>query len=350
MHTRTRRHFAGNHDVSLPPDDRELGSLRARPPSRQTVPALQQPIAASDAERAIDPATRAALASIQPETETLAPVPNQRGPLGSNAHLPRAAAAVSPPLPRVDQTAPALVERKPASAALPAVHEAPIAKATGGSPSMPALTDDVLHTPRNHAWLGWLTAAALLAVGIGFALEYAQLQRELIDTKRESAQQLRDHAARLATVRAELERSRDRIERLAAAEPRVVHESSKSHQASEARSRARAQNGVRREHALGGGREAAPARETARTRPQDARKPEGAARDRSSRAQARRTVDRAAAAAATAELEAETYRASPPEPRQEHSGTESVSRKATKEHDALAGIARTSSDDPLEGL
>lgn len=371
VHTRTGP-WSSDDDIAptteLPPK-REARTLDARsarsgPTSqvaRSAFGAKASPLPAARApERAVDPATAARLESIRR--------------LAHPTHAtPRRAAPPPPPPPRtrhhsdVRETMPAVqpsaaesapeahdvVAAEPAPEVQPVAHHASPRLALGGDASIAAVARQVAAPParaRSGA-LGWVVAAALLAIGGGLYLfGYAALERKLETVERERTEQLNAHDAALAKMSADLERARRELAHRVAAE-QAVRSGAPSVAADSSTAKSRAP------------RELAPAKADAEREPssvneeaaREARRAEWREKIAEKRA-AREAqsadhggVDLAAAAAATAALEAQA--------RESHSAQPSGGDVATPQPSAAEAPAEpkrssgvSESDDPLEGL
>jgi hypothetical protein len=259
----------------------------------------------------------------------------------------------------------------------------PGAPAATPSRAMPATR----RSPNWSARLGWSVAAALMALGVAFhALVYAPLLAEVSSLAQSSTAQLKERDAALAKLRAELAARQSRGEPLAHSSDSAPAAAVREPNVAAVNSRPAAPAQRAREQ-----RVSAPATtnttnttDTTDTKHVAVAKPVDAQAERSAReprepreprehaapdADSKGGVDRAAAAAATAALEAQAYTSPPPaakpagdrvepaarqaapiEAKPAHPAAAPDSPSAPEAKDSLSGMDRGSSDDPLEGL
>lgn len=368
MQSRTRPWSSGNHPT--------LGHKGLSGSPRREPAAAREASAKADelgrARRTMDPTTRQALDSLQSLHTSPPPAPATRSGVAPRG---RARASTPPPAPparprvntpswspQVQTQAAGLPAEEPTQlptpeeVAAPALAQpvTPVARPVLATPVTPIA---VAASQRSNPWWGWAVAAGLAAFGIVFhLLTYAPLQSDLTRLEQTNATLRQEHEATLSKLRAELAAAQSRAE-AATSEPTAtapaqvpvavaVVPRKREPNAAEAKSIAAEPEPV------ASGRKSASADS----------KPAEAQVDREAHAAAKiRGVDRAAASAATAALEAEAYGKSPvtAEPAQAAPRDEgappapSAETPATIEpakKDGLGDIERENSDDPLEGL
>jgi hypothetical protein len=227
-------------------------------------------------------------------------------------------------------------------------------------------------SPNWSARLGWSVAAALMGLGVAFyALVYAPLLAEVNSLAQSSTAQLKERDAALAKLRAALAARQNRDEAVAHGSDSAPAAAVREPNAAAVNSRLAAPAQRTREQ-----RVSAPATTEAKhvavAKPVEAQAERAAREQRehaSPDAESKGGVDRAAAAAATAALEAQAYtshpqaakaagdrvepaarQAAPIETKPAHPPAAAESSSASEAKDSLSGMERGSSDDPLEGL
>jgi hypothetical protein len=282
-----------------------------------------------------------------PRPRRATPEPRVEQPVDQAAHVDEDAATIERPGPA--PATPSMVVERP---------RAPVSAAT---------------RPASSSWVGWGIAGALFVLGMVFyAASYAPLRSELSNLEQATAAQLKERDEALAALRqklTEMQRTLDQRETSAptAAEPPAVTEQH-AQQPSAARVRAKVEQPRV---------EAKPAEPKA-AEPKAADPKKDDARTEQAASKSKAGFDRAAAAAATAALEAQEYgtrtanEAAPQpaameapkpietpkasEPAAEATKKEPPSRPAdeatttTEKKDSLADIEKGPTDDPLEGL
>jgi translation initiation factor IF-2 len=273
------------------------------------------------------------------------------------------------PVEQVDEDA-ATIERQPAPAPTPSMIVERPRSMTGVS--------GTTRPSSSSAWVGWAVAGVLLVLGIAFyAGSYAPLRGELSDLEQRTAAQLkeRDDLVRSMRVRLdEMQRSLAERAASAAAAPTVAPAPTVAEQHAQQQAAARARPIIEQPRA-----ETAPA-EPKVAEPKLTEPKASEPRTEQPTAKAKAGFDRAAAAAATAALEAQEYGSSPkadkapapaaseaPKPSETPKASEPAATAATKKEppsrpatdeapttpekkDSLSDIEKGPSDDPLEGL
>lgn len=325
--------------------------------------------------RALDPATSRALESLQ---TFIRPPPLPASSRTLSGFAPRGSVpesrASEPPAPPFSPASGRTISGVPIAAT-------PQAKVRAEPPDAPAIrtaatpSGTMSATRRSPNWsarLGWSVAAALMALGGAFyALVYAPLLTEVYSLAQSSTAQLKERDAALAKLRAELAASQNPGES-------VAHGSDSAPAAAVPEPNAAAVNSRRAAPAQRTREQRVLAPATTSAKHVAGAKPVEAQAERSAReqrehalpdAEPKRGIDRSAAAAATAALEAQAYTSHPQAAKTAGHRVEPAARQAapieTKaaqpssaaqppsasgKKDPLSGMERGSSDDPLEGL
>jgi hypothetical protein len=323
-------------------DVRDVRDVEAQvKPSRPVTQSYAQVQAEGSGElrpppRPVDPATAAALASIQPLVRPAPPPPPQAPSRAARPSSPARPSVVGRVGRRASRQTLSGVQpptlRAPGEAVAPA--EQPVAEAPAVLPQ-----DLSIAPPRARgraSWIGWVAAAVFFGVGFAFyTFAYVPLQAELARARQASAAQAQQQAT-LIRLQQDLQRKQ---EQAAAPQPPLaepVAEPPVEAPPPAAEPEARAHTRAPAKH-----------KEKDKAEPSEPKVTRGG-------------VDRSAAAAATAELEAKAYTPGSAEPAPE--APKAVTKPAAEKPAAepapaarpsqqpLSDIENAPSNDPLEGL